>query len=132
MDQQLARLNGFRNRSGARVIGSCRADAEQIRVICGQSSCSAMLEPTQVLSLLKSTPIILPWLMRTRLFTRAGSPFSGQINIIRISAFDFGPSVVGTNAAYSTFFCKIHSYGFLSAESFSRLGSMSTPSPANE
>jgi len=67
--------------------------------IRGQPSCSAMLEPTHVLSLLKSTPIIFPWLMRTRLFTSAGSPFSGQINIIRISAFEYGPSVVGTKAA---------------------------------
>src|SRR5213593_270162 len=63
-------------------------------------SCSAMLAPTHVLSMLKSTPIILPWLIRTRLFTRVGSrSFSGQTNIIRISAFDFGPSTVGTNAA---------------------------------
>src|SRR3982074_1391718 len=64
-------------------------------------SCSAMLEPTQVLSLLKSTPIIFPWLIRTRLFTRIGScSLSGQTNIIRISSFDFGRSVVATNSAY--------------------------------
>src|SRR5437764_11176856 len=63
--------------------------------------CNAMLEPTQVFSLLKLTPIILPWLIRTRLFTRIGAAsFSGQTNIIRISAFDFGPSGVGTNSAY--------------------------------
>src|SRR5205807_1313340 len=55
--------------------------------------CNAMLEPTQVFSLLKLTPIILPWLIRTRLFTSVGSRSpSGQTNIIRISAFDFGPS----------------------------------------
>ena len=31
-----------------------------------------MLEPTHVFSRLKSTPIILPWLMRTRLFASTG------------------------------------------------------------
>src|SRR5207249_11150525 len=64
------------------------------------ASCRAMLAPTQVLSMLKSTPIILPWLMRTRLFTSVGpgSP-SGHTNIIRISAFEFWPSTVGTKAA---------------------------------
>src|ERR1700736_3382364 len=52
-------------------------------------SCKAILEPTQVLSLLKSTPIIFPWLIRTKLFTSVGLlSFSGQTNIIRISAFD--------------------------------------------
>src|ERR1700731_4400595 len=40
-------------------------------------SCSAMLEPTQVLSLLKSPPIIFPWLIRTRLFTRIGGAHFG-------------------------------------------------------
>ena len=63
--------------------------------------CSAILDPTQVLSLLKSTPIIFPWLIRTRLLTRIGSgSLSGQTNIIRISALDLGPSGVGTNSAY--------------------------------
>src|SRR5882724_4769904 len=63
-------------------------------------SCSAMLAPTQVLSMLKSTPIILPWLIRTRLLTNVGScSFSGHTDIIRISALDFLPSTVGTNAA---------------------------------
>ena len=61
--------------------------------------CSAMLEPTQVLFLLNFTPIIAPWLMRTRLFTRIGSPPSGQTNIIRISAFERWPSTVGTKSA---------------------------------
>jgi len=42
---------------------------------------------------------VLPWLMRTRLFTSVGSPFSGQTNIIRISAFDLAPSTAGTNSA---------------------------------
>src|SRR5437763_5238036 len=96
-------------------------------------SCNAILDPTQVLSLLKSTPIILPWLIRTRLLTRIGSgASSGQINIIRISAFDFGPSGVGTNSAYWTFSCRIHSRGLDKAASFSRVGSMSTPTPAKE
>src|SRR6266850_4294359 len=92
-----------------------------------------MLEPTQVLSLLKSTPIILPWLIRTRLLTRIGScSLFGQTNIIRISALDLGPSGVGTNSAYWTFSCRIHSCGFVNAVSVSRVGSISTPRPAKE
>src|SRR4029077_8660839 len=67
-------------------------DPERSQVVTPEdsaASCSAMLAPTQVLSMLKSTPIILPWLIRTRLFTSVGSrSLSGHTNIIRISAFD--------------------------------------------
>jgi hypothetical protein len=62
--------------------------ARQRRALPNQS-CSAMLAPTQVLSMLKSTPIILPWLIRTKLLTKVGSgSLFGHTNIIRISAFD--------------------------------------------
>src|SRR5256885_440385 len=59
----------------------------------------ARLAPIQVLSLLKSTPIIFPLLMRTRLLIRR-SRWS-QTNIIRISALA-GMSGVWTAGAYST------------------------------
>src|SRR5207245_5928368 len=81
LDRQLERFDGVRDRSGPHLRRGARENAEtvgeavgfppevfgtlaasptgpicEIRVIRGQRSCSAIDEPTQVLSLLKLTP----------------------------------------------------------------------------
>src|SRR2546428_567846 len=65
---------------------------------------SARLDPTQVNSLLKSTPSILPRDKRTRFCARIGSrSSSGRRNIIRISIFTPPPSAAWSAGAYSIF-----------------------------
>src|SRR5436309_2972635 len=58
-------------------------------------------EPTQVRSLLKETPIILPCERRASVVTGKGFPCF-QMKRIRISTLEERPSVVSTTGAYST------------------------------